>query len=90
MTTYQMKVDIHYADGTEKKIGLALGTLVAYELAFEKSFAQNVTNMHTQAWVTWRQCQKMDPDTPSFEEWMDKVDRLYIDIPKPPDDSENG
>lgn len=90
MNVHQMKVDIHYSDGTEKKIGLSLGVLVAYEIAFNQSFGKGVGTMQGQAWVTWRQCQKIDPDTPSFEDWAETVDRLYFDIPNPQIVQESG
>ena len=90
MSQQLVTVDIHFMDGGSKKISLALGTIVAYEIAFDKMFADAIDSVHCQSWLAWRQCQKIDSDTPSFEDWVSTVSRLYFTFPKRPKDLETG
>lgn len=86
----QLEVDIHYNDGSTQKVLVSIGTMMAYELAFDKVFLRDSKQIHAQAWVTWRQCQKMNPDVPSFEDWAETVDWLNYDFSLAPKEPSNG
>ena len=90
MADHQLTSEIFYTDGTRQKIVIAMGTVMDYESAFEKVFLRSASEVYAQAWITWRQCQKIDPDTPTLEEWAETVDWLYVVFPKPIEEHSSG
>ena len=87
----RVEVEVYYSDGTTQMVGISIGTMLAYEVAFDKIFLRDSKQTHAHAWVTWRECQKINPsDTPSFEDWAATVDWLNYDFTLAPKEPRSG
>lgn len=80
----QINVDIWYVDGREVHVTWSLRAMVAFELAFEKSYAEGLVGAHGQTWMTWRTLQLAGDPVGSYDEWLDTVSHLFIEVPPPP------